>query len=522
MIRPADATVDGAGRPPALARAGRAWLAAVLVAGLGIRLVGLSNSPFTFHPTRQFLGLRVARAEYARGRTDVPVAERRAIEANGRSAPHLEPRLLEAAVVLGYRLLGGERIWLAGLISSIVWVLGGACLFLLARRLASDLVAWVAIGIHLFLPYGVVASRTFQPDPTMVTLLLCALLAAVRYRSAPTTATLASAAVVSGPAVLVKPMSVFIVLGGYAAITVARDGIRRGLVSRGTAVFLLVALVPAAAFYGQGIVRGASVASNAETSFIPALFTQWAYWSGWIRMIQGTVTTPLAVVALIAIVVARSRDARFVLAGMWGGYLVFGLVFNYHIHTHDYYQLQFIPVAALGVGLSTDAIAVRVRRMGLSRVTAVALGASLVVLGTSIVYADIGAVRERPVPPAATVVAEAEAIGRIVSHSTRTMMLAPAYGWPLGYEGGLSGLSWPTYASGDFRAMRLNGKAVPSTGELFEAAARSSDWFVVTDLDELRRQPDLKPLLDTRARLVARGAGYLVYDLRGVVPAPAP
>ena len=31
-------------------------------------------------------------------------------------------------------------------------------------------------------------------------------------------------------------------------------------------------------------------------------------------------------------------------------YFLFGLIFSYSIHTHDYYHLQFIPAVALSLG----------------------------------------------------------------------------------------------------------------------------------------------------------------------------
>lgn len=94
-------------------------------------------------------------------------------------------------------------------------------------------------------------------------------------------------------------------------------------------------------------------------------------------------------------------------------------------------------------------------------------------------------------------------------------MLAPSYGSPLSFYGSLSGSSWPSGAAGDFRQMRLLGETVPSTGQLFDRVLKAgADWFIVTDMGELARQPDLKPLLDSRARLAGEGDGFLVYDLR--------
>jgi len=50
----------------------------------------------------------------------------------------------------------------------LAWLLGGLALYALARRIASADGALVALLYYLFLDFGVIASRSFQPDPLMV------------------------------------------------------------------------------------------------------------------------------------------------------------------------------------------------------------------------------------------------------------------------------------------------------------------------------------------------------------------
>ena len=510
-------------RTAAVARAGspalrsvRLLLVAAFAGALVVRLMGVADSPLIFHPTRQFLGLRVAQAEYLAGRPGVPAAVRTAVQLNARAAPQLEPRFLETAVVAGYRLFGGERVWLGGTISSLLWVLlGGTCLFLIARRLASDLAAAVAVGFYLFLPYAISASRTFQPDPAMVAFMLAALLAIVRHHDKPTIARLVSAAALSATAILIKPTVVFVTVGAMAALAVDRGGFRRGLLQRQTLALFVLTVLPATVFYVQGIVAGTATASNAGTSFIPELFGQAAYWKGWLEKTNEAVGTVFVLAAALSLVVARKTEARRVIGGLLAGYLVYGLVFNYHIHTHDYYSLQLIPIVALGLGLVSDAAICRVHRMELGRPVRIVGTVAVVFLGVSVLYRDLKFALLRAEPSPATVAAQSRTIGELVSHSTRTVMLAPAYGWPLGYYGSISGSSWPSAAEGDFRALRLLGKEVPSPRQLLDRTIRAgAEWFIVTNMDELHRQPALKPLLDSRARLAGSGDGFLIYDLR--------
>lgn len=487
-----------------------------MACGLAVRLGGVSDSPLTFHPTRQYLGLRIARAQYFAGRSDIPASVRPAVRVNAQSAPQLEPHFLEAAVVAGYHLLGGEKIWLGGTLSSLLWVLLGGCsLFLIARRLASDLAAVVALAFYLFAPYAIVASRTFQPDPAMVAFMLAAILAMLRHHDDPKGATLVIAGLMAATSILIKPTVVFAIMGATAALAISRAGLRRGLLQRQTVGLAALTVAPAAVFYIHAIASGTATSSNAETSFIPSLFGQAAYWKGWLNIVDGTVGVVLALCAAAAIVLGRSREARFLIAGLAAGYLVYGLVFNYHIHTHDYYSLQLIPIVGLGIGISADAAVTRVRRMQLSPITRPALALAAAGLAGSLLWAGLDAATFRSSPPPAYVAAQSERIGELVSHSTHVVTLAPAYGWPLGFYASISGTSWPRYASGDFRQMELLGETVPTSRRMLDRLVRSGgEWFVVTDLAELDRQPDLKPLLDSRARLAGQGEGFLVYDLR--------
>ena len=57
-------------------RVAAAVVALLLAGGFAIRLVGLTDPPLAFHPTRQYHGLMVARAMYVANRSSVPRQER--------------------------------------------------------------------------------------------------------------------------------------------------------------------------------------------------------------------------------------------------------------------------------------------------------------------------------------------------------------------------------------------------------------------------------------------------------------
>ena len=66
-----------------------------------------------------------------------------------------------------YRLVGEEQFWLARIHLAFYWVLGGIALYLIGTRFFSPPAIWIGLAFYLFLPFGIVMSRSFQPDPWM-------------------------------------------------------------------------------------------------------------------------------------------------------------------------------------------------------------------------------------------------------------------------------------------------------------------------------------------------------------------
>ncbi|MBK9600225.1 MAG: hypothetical protein IPO36_00010 [Anaerolineales bacterium] len=51
---------------------------------------------------------------------------------------------------------------------------------------------------------------------------------------------------------------------------------------------------------------------------------------------------------LLGLFFLENEKRRFFL-GLWAGYALFGIYFNYHISSHDYYSLPLIPIVALSL-----------------------------------------------------------------------------------------------------------------------------------------------------------------------------
>ena len=144
---------------------------AVFIFGIAIRLYDLTDLPLDFHSTRQLLSMIKARGMYYETRTDVPSEERSFAIQQWKFRASVEPEFFERIVAWTYRFTG-EQVWVARVYSSAFWIIGGIFLYLLARRLTSEDGAIAATAVYLFLPYAVIASRSFQPDPLMVMLIV--------------------------------------------------------------------------------------------------------------------------------------------------------------------------------------------------------------------------------------------------------------------------------------------------------------------------------------------------------------
>ena len=67
--------------------------------------------------------------------------------------------------------------------------------------------------------------------------------------------------------------------------------------------------------------------------------------------------------ALLGALLLSKGLARALLIGLLSGYIVFGLVFTYHIQTHSYYSLQLVPIVALAIGFIVELVGAHVSQV---------------------------------------------------------------------------------------------------------------------------------------------------------------
>jgi 4-amino-4-deoxy-L-arabinose transferase-like glycosyltransferase len=483
----------------------------LFIAAFAVRLYHINEPPLNFHATRQYRSLIIARGYYFDSSISITEWEKQVARSSQQKQGILEPPIMEFLVSIGYRILGGEHFWLPQLLSSLFWLIGGGFLYFIGRKIADPDAALFATAFYLFLPFGLIASRSFQPDPLMVMLLLAGVFAILRYHEAPSKSRLTVAAIVSSLVFLVKPHSVFMLLGAFVALAIYRHGIRQGLISRTLLLFITITVLPTMMVYIYTVLTGRFFPREAWKTLLPQLWMSSFFWRSWVTNIGLTVGFIPFIGALLGTLFFREGLARSLMIGLWCGYVLFGLVLNYNFATHDYYQLQLIPVVGLSIGPIVALVVYHVNQMNPCLHWRIAAWSAL---SLSLVL-SIGVARPRLVSPdAERKITAKQEIGELVNHSTNTVFLSPDYGVSLEYHGLLSGSPW--LLASDLEWERLAERPVLTAEERFHAwfAKDSPEYFVVEDLREFEQQLDLKRFLSNFS-IVSKKDNYLIFDLRG-------
>lgn len=492
--------------------------------GFAIRLYDLTDLPLDFHPTRQLLSALKARGIYYQTLTNVPVEQREFAIQQWKFRASVEPEFFERVVALTYRFTG-EQVWVARIYSSAFWIIGGVFLYLLARELVSSQGALTSLAFYLFLPYAVIASRSFQPDPLMVMLIIIFWWAVYKWstplpmgegpgvRDGVRGWLFAILAGLSGGfAIFIKFVAAFFVIGGGLGAVLGRESLRETVRRPQVYVMSVLGILPGAAYLIYGLWIAGYLGQQFGGRFIPSLFLSPSYYLGWIDMLNLVIGPAPLMLGLLGLFFLEKEKLRFML-GLWAGYALFGLTFNYHISSHDYYSLPLIPIVALSLAPLADSLFTQLAELTSSpRLPAFRLLPSRLLLFCLLLFgllaslwslrAEMKAVDYRP---EAKMWAE---IGEKV-RDNNLAGLTQDYGSRLAYWGWMNLTAWP--ASGDLTYHEDLRGAQLDFEKRFEDISKK-DYFLVTDFDELERQPFLKEKLSA-FQVFARGDGYIIFDL---------
>jgi 4-amino-4-deoxy-L-arabinose transferase-like glycosyltransferase len=476
-------------------------LVLLLLLGAAVRLVNLNAPPLDFHSTRQLRNSLVARAIYYDAWPGADPQKRALADSFQRAVGQYEPPITESLVGYTFLLTGGESFAVPRIYGTLFWLLAGLALFDLARRISSPVAGLVSLSYYLILPFAVQASRSFQPDPLMTSAFVVGIYFLFRWMEERSWKWALLGALVAGFAVLVKIVIAFLVVGGAVAIVLAALG-RHFWRSRQVWAMVAIMAAPATAYYVLGHPGRSSEYFFSWTVELIKLVTSIHFYANWLGFVGGLLGFSILFLSLAGAVLAPAR-ARWLLIGLWAGYVLYGLTLPFQMLTHSYYHIQLVPLVAIGLAPIVDAIVVRAS--GLERVWQAAIVAVLaVVLGYQAWAARSGLVAE-DFGHAPGLWAS---IGKAMPSDAAVIALTQDYGFDLMYWGWRKVNLWPLNT--DLAAVRNSDRNLAGR---FAGLTAGQDYFLVTAFGQLDGQPELKKLLDGYT-VAAQGEGYILYDLQ--------
>jgi hypothetical protein len=492
---------------------GKPWLEnfiviMLFVLGFGIRMVDLTDLPLDFHPTRQFLSATKARGMYYQYASDVPEWQREIAVQRWKDADVFEPAVVET-IVAGLYLLFGEHLWIARVCSSVYWLLGGLALFALARRIASVDGAILALAFYLFLKFGVIASRSFQPDPLMVGLILGGLWAFYRWDEERTWKWTIITGLLSGMAIFVKTIAVLPLLGAFAFILLSTRGLKQSVKDPQVWALAIITVLPIMLFMIDSIYISKNSNLSADLRFFPSFWTDPTFYVRWKNMIGNTLGFSAFLMALLGIFLAKPGRDRSLLLGLLAGYILYGFLFSYHFITHNYYQLPLFAFISLSLAVVGKTLFQKLKEVNTASIFARLSVAGIVLFAMAF---EMWNVRVELVRDDDRAEPQFWAdLGEKLGRSSSVIGLTQDYGNRLAYWGWKITEQWPT--TGDQNLRKLAGKA-KTFDEIFTERVEGKQYFLITNFNQFDRQQELKDKLFSAYPVVEQTSEYIIFDLQ--------
>ena len=478
--------------------------------GLSVRFIDLSDPPLDFHSARQMHDALIARAFYLVEGGTLPNETGEYIsEAMNRGLQEaiIEPPIFDWLVSRLYLIAGDADLRIPRVCSIFFWLAGGIGLIRLTRRFFSTPGVLASIAFYLFYPYCIIASRSFQPDILMVSLMIWSLDTVCHWVSKPKSILRAViAGLVTGLAIFVKQVAAIPLGLSIAAYLITVFGLQKCLSNGRVWLIGFLSVFPVLAYNFWGYFIDGFLVQQYQGRFDFSELTQAAFYIRWMRMIDKSITIPLFICGVMGCFVIHRHSFRALWAAYLAGYVLYGFLLPHHISTHDYYQLPVIPAIAAGLGACFDVIYQRVqdfhtwRRFSVFGVCATLFFVSCWWVSDSVMTMNKRDYRDWP-ERWKTLAPELEPYENRIS----SIGLMADDGSAMSYWGLKSPGLWTSNVEqmSDYNA---------------QVTLNTTMWnylfFVVTDLDRFYEQPRLQRYLNANAVIFEEGKDYLIYDLR--------
>lgn len=482
----------------------------VMFFGIVGRFYDLDDAPLDFHPTRQLRSMLIARGMYYRMLDDVSSEKQQIAIKQMNAEGQIEPPIMEQLTAWGYKLVGSDDLRVPRVLSILLWTLGGVGLFLLLKKMISEWqAAVVGLAYFMILPYALYASRSFQPEPLMTASIIWAWWGMLKWAENKNWTWTIISGLLAGFAIFVKSPALFFITPAWLGLIITDLGFVKALRNLKVWVIILLTILPYAIYHIYGMYIDGFLQGQMSLRFFPNLWRDPFHYLSWERMIASTLGIEFFLAGLIGIVLIKQKSVRIMFLGVWLGYLLCGMTFSYHITTHNYYQVPFVPVVAVGLAALTGAIFKQVPGK-----MSIFYG---ILTGVMVFWMAVNFWDARMTLKHARYQAEPkfwETLGeKLGDHSVVSM--TEDYGTRLSYWGWKPTTNW--MSTGDIIYRQLGGQEV-DTQALFLDAIEGKDLFLVTDFAELDRQSEVKELLFQNFTIIEKSDRYTIFDLKQLYP----
>jgi 4-amino-4-deoxy-L-arabinose transferase-like glycosyltransferase len=478
----------------------------IFIVGLSIRLYDLTDPPLDFHETRQLASALTARGMFHQMDKTSPAEKRDIVVDFWHNAPLPEPHILERLVATTYYLIGEELLWIARIYSALFWVIGGIAVFSIAKEMSSADGAIIAAGIYLFLPYGIIASRSFQPDPLMVSMIAWAVWALYQWIIRQNWFYTIVAGALCGFAILVKAVAIFPLFCAALALVLVSFKVKELILNKQIWTIAILSVLPVGIYY---LLMSSREVPHMLGTYIFAfneLLTQPYFYIRWVESINNIAGFGTLVASMLGAILIKGQKDKAMVIGLWIGYFLFGLAFPYHFITHNYYHLMIIPIIAISISPLANIVFHQIYKQAFiwKAITLVILvfTAGFQLWNTRV---ELARVDYRPE------VMGWERLGREMPKDGKIIAITQSYGYRLLYYGWVSVQTWPSIA--DIKMWELSGDLSFEYDKEFVERTQGMDYFLITNFAEFESQPELKSILYERDPHPHEGYAHLIFNL---------
>jgi hypothetical protein len=484
------------------------FILTIFLLGIGLRFLDLTDQPLDYNPSRQLRSASIARALYYRMLPDATPQMLAFAQNTLTNSETLEPLFFESIVALTYRLIGEEILWLARIYAILFWALGGIPLYLLANRITSRAGGIISLLFYFFIPYTVLASRAFMPEPLLIMVWLLSLYFMFQWKATGKLSWAIVAGIIGGLTILVKSSIIFLVAIPFAFIALSSQKLLAALKNKQVWLIAAITIIIPAIYYG--IMIGSRTGDLISHRTLPYwhLWFETDFYFLWLAILLEIVQRFLLWISLAG--VAFPSRGRMILGSLWISYLVYGFFFAYYIHTHNYYSVPAIPIISLSMAPIASTVAEKMKheRWIWKAFIVLVFGSAFLFeawLGRNQLF--VSDYRSEPVIWKGIVAALPE--------DGAVLALTQEHGARMWYYGQISVRLWPNTGTQYFRT--TGGGGPFDFEQYYHDQTGGISYFLITDFADFNKQTLLKNRLEENYPVYSQGDGFLIFDMRSPI-----